>query len=191
MNARDLWVNPAVAAEYDLTPYLCDVLCGIAQGVADRGIAERLGARYSEITYDLKCLRKRLGARNRQHLVWLAADTGLLRVASERAEMVTPERAEVVAAAQGWDAVKHDASTHKNNRCRCDVCKSANRVAQAEGRRARRAARVLVDGCLVAPLPLERHGKPSTYTNHACRCAPCTAAHTDDAQLRRARRGAW
>jgi hypothetical protein len=33
------------------------------------------------------------------------------------------------------------------------------------------------------------HGKASTYTNHACRCAPCTKAATDEAANKRRRSG--
>lgn len=36
------------------------------------------------------------------------------------------------------------------------------------------ARRVLVDGAMVSPTG--PHGSPSTYGNHGCRCAPCTAA---------------
>lgn len=44
----------------------------------------------------------------------------------------------------------------------------------------RLARRVLVEGRLVAPLPAERHGMQSSYTNHGCRCEECTAANTND-----------
>lgn len=38
-------------------------------------------------------------------------------------------------------------------------------------------ARVLRDGRMVAPLPDIHHGSRSTYTNHGCRCEPCTDAN--------------
>jgi hypothetical protein len=43
-------------------------------------------------------------------------------------------------------------------------------------RAARLARRVLVDGRLVAPLPPERHGLASSYSNHGCRCELCSQA---------------
>jgi hypothetical protein len=54
-------------------------------------------------------------------------------------------------------------------------------VNRAQNQRATRwARRVVVDGRLVAAhLPNERHGLPSTYTNHGCQCGPCTQANTD------------
>ncbi len=47
-------------------------------------------------------------------------------------------------------------------------------------RAARLARRFEIDGRLVAPLPPEKHGLQSSYTNHGCRCAQCTAANTND-----------
>jgi hypothetical protein len=44
-------------------------------------------------------------------------------------------------------------------------------------RRERLAARVLIDGRLVAPLPPNHHGKHATYANHGCRCEPCGEAN--------------
>jgi len=35
-----------------------------------------------------------------------------------------------------------------------------------------------------------RHGKPSTYTNHKCRCAPCRGAWADYCRELRERRAA-
>lgn len=57
--------------------------------------------------------------------------------------------------------------------------RKANQRARA-ARHARAELRVLIGDRLVAsedginPLPPERHGKPSTYTNWMCRCVPCT-----------------
>lgn len=47
---------------------------------------------------------------------------------------------------------------------------------QAELRRSRFARRVWVAGQLIAPLPTERHGSCSTYSNWGCRCRDCRAA---------------
>lgn len=55
----------------------------------------------------------------------------------------------------------------------------------APTRRTRLAPRVLVKGRLVAQVPEWRHGSPSTYSNWACRCWPCTDAHTRQTSDRR------
>lgn len=47
-------------------------------------------------------------------------------------------------------------------------------------RAARLARRVLVDGRLVAPVPVERHGTQALYTNWGCRCLRCTTANSAD-----------
>lgn len=47
-------------------------------------------------------------------------------------------------------------------------------------RAARLARRVRVDGRLVAPLPDEKHGTTSAYSNWGCRCLPCTEANTTE-----------
>lgn len=54
-------------------------------------------------------------------------------------------------------------------------------------RQERLAARVLVDGRLVAPLPPIHHGKHSTYVNHGCRCEKCGAANAAYCESWRAR----
>lgn len=60
----------------------------------------------------------------------------------------------------------------------------------AEYRRLRLALRVLVNGRMVAAhLPPEVHGSASTYGNHGCQCADCTAAWAEAARDR-ARRNA-
>ena len=61
--------------------------------------------------------------------------------------------------------------------CRCESCTEANAARAREQRAIRLAARVLVNGRLVAPLPPRCHGRLSTYTNHGCRCRPCTEAN--------------
>lgn len=73
-------------------------------------------------------------------------------------------------------------STYKNHGCRCEPCAEASRaaakVSQSLLRRARYDARVRIAGRLVAPVPKEKHGMSSTYTNHGCRCDPCSSAHS-------------
>jgi len=62
-----------------------------------------------------------------------------------------------------------------------DIARSnARRRAQAEASRHSRAkfyaARVNVDGVLVAPVPDHFHGRMSTYTARGCRCDQCKEA---------------
>lgn len=54
-------------------------------------------------------------------------------------------------------------------------------------RQERLAARVLVDGRLVAPLPPVHHGKHATYVNHGCRCLKCGEANAAYCESWRAR----
>jgi len=54
-----------------------------------------------------------------------------------------------------------------------------------EERARARAARVLIDGRLVA-VRAKVHGKRSTYNNHGCQCAPCCAANAKRLRDRRA-----
>lgn len=69
--------------------------------------------------------------------------------------------------------------------CRCEECRRAVRDASRVARQARRDRRTEVGGRMVATyLDASLHGRASTYTNYACRCAPCT-----DAQAERARQG--
>jgi len=56
-------------------------------------------------------------------------------------------------------------------------------------KRAKYAARQLVAGRLVAPVPGEQHGKKATYCNHGCRCRPCTAANSAETAKFRAAGG--
>ncbi|MGW6454995.1 hypothetical protein ACWF94_03570 [Streptomyces sp. NPDC055078] len=60
--------------------------------------------------------------------------------------------------------------------CRCDACRIYCRTW-----RARRAQ---------DPAAADRagHGKPSTYKNYGCRCAPCAEAHSAQCAARNARR---
>lgn len=53
----------------------------------------------------------------------------------------------------------------------------------------RYAMRVEVDGRLVAAhLPEDYHGRQGTYSNHGCRCAPCTTEHARAEKDRQERR---
>lgn len=87
--------------------------------------------------------------------------------------------------ARNTDPVHGKYSTYTNQRCRCDECREAARVRMGSYRKARFATRVMVNGRLVAPgLPKESHGKEGTYTNHGCRCQPCTTAQREAARAR-------
>ena len=66
--------------------------------------------------------------------------------------------------------INHGATAYVHRRCRCDVCRAANRdrmQKQTASMRARLAAGE-------ADVP---HGRSSTYRNWGCRCRPCTDAH--------------
>lgn len=73
----------------------------------------------------------------------------------------------------------HGADCYRNHRCRCEVCVEGNRADMRAARARRFAARQLIDGRLVA-VDASRHGASTTYTNHGCRCGPCTTAATRD-----------
>lgn len=64
--------------------------------------------------------------------------------------------------------------------CRCDACRNTNREKSADYRR-----RLAQDG---ASADRAGHGRATTYQNHGCRCAPCTAANTKAARRYRAAR---
>lgn len=49
-------------------------------------------------------------------------------------------------------------------------------------------SRVLIDGRLICVCPEVIHGKPSTYSNHSCRCEVCTKAHNAYISTARQRR---
>lgn len=86
---------------------------------------------------------------------------------------------------------KHDYSSYRNGICRCRVCQDDHNTKQRQDKANRMAARVEVDGRLVAPLPPDRHGLPTTYSNHGCQCEPCKAAwaaYCREAGLRRRNR---
>jgi hypothetical protein len=82
------------------------------------------------------------------------------------------------------------AGTRYQAGCRCDECTRAHNDRIRRRQHERFAARVLVDGCLVAPLPADRHGRGTTYRNHGCRCRPCTDAHAADCAYDHQRRKA-
>ncbi len=67
-------------------------------------------------------------------------------------------------------------SGYKNHRCRCTGCRAAHNAMINRRRAERYAARVLVNGVWIAPLPAEKHGRVTLYANWGCRCQPCTAA---------------
>lgn len=90
--------------------------------------------------------------------------------------------------AEGWVPIRHGIASSYNRGCRCDDCTARHRERLATYLSRRRALRVLVDGRLVAPLPAEKHGKVSTYVNHACRCVPCVAAGVERNARNRVRR---
>lgn len=71
---------------------------------------------------------------------------------------------------------KHGASAYGSGSCKCDTCTEAHRQRHVVERARRRAARVLIDGRLVAPIAAELHGRASTYANHGCHCDPCREA---------------
>lgn len=82
--------------------------------------------------------------------------------------------------------IRHGASAYSNVniRCRCVVCREANRV-RGQIERDKRAARLRADPTL-AP-----HGSVYTYRNWRCRCRPCTAANSAaSAAYKRSRVGA-
>jgi hypothetical protein len=74
--------------------------------------------------------------------------------------------------------------------CRCDTCRAANTERVVRRQHERRAARQLINGRLVAPVPPHRHGLASTYVNWSCRCEPCTQAGAKRNAADRARRAA-
>lgn len=82
--------------------------------------------------------------------------------------------------------MKHGTRTRYNDGCRCEECVEENRQDSVRRRRAREAARVMVDGRPVAVGP--EHGKVATYANWGCRCLPCTRANTDRSREARQRR---
>lgn len=72
--------------------------------------------------------------------------------------------------------MKHGASAYRNGTCRCEECREGNRTRAHQEMLARYAKRVDINGRLTAPLPPEKHGRRSTYTNWGCRCLECCAA---------------
>lgn len=82
----------------------------------------------------------------------------------------------------------HGTSGHyTRQRCRCAECTDGVRRDVASCRSRRYKLRVMVDGRLTAPGPVE-HGNAATYRNHGCRCLDCTAASTEAARQWRATR---
>ena len=79
---------------------------------------------------------------------------------------------------------------YSNYGCHCDACMAAWRQYHSQRRQRMYAARVLVGGYLVAPVPAERHGRISTYNNAGCRCQPCRDAHAASVAKNRQRKAA-
>ena len=80
-----------------ITPRELDVLLMSAEGASNREIAERLGVKYQTVKNVMYRLSKKLGARNSMHALFLALNTGLLRVeiiADEIDAEFSPERRE-------------------------------------------------------------------------------------------------
>ncbi|MGD9749705.1 MAG: hypothetical protein AB7W59_01800 [Acidimicrobiia bacterium] len=78
--------------------------------------------------------------------------------------------------------------------CRCDECRRANADHCRDNSRAyykrNYAKRTFVAGRWIAPLPEEKHGKPTTYSLFGCRCLSCTRANSEYRAAWRARRSA-
>lgn len=72
----------------------------------------------------------------------------------------------------------HGTVSRYNTGCRCGLCTRANSSRATTNRKLRLARRIEIDGRLTAPLPPERHGVWSTYTNHGCRCEACTVENS-------------
>lgn len=83
--------------------------------------------------------------------------------------------------------MKHGLAGYANKRCRCEVCTRAARDWQRIARARRRAARVMIDGRLVA-VNAKEHGTESTRSNHGCQCWPCVRAHNEYQRSSRPRR---
>ena len=63
----------------------------------------------------------------------------------------------------------HGASAYSTGKCRCDICTAANTKRQRLANQLRYADR--------PKDPLDpRHGTPSFYSNHGCRCTACRSA---------------
>ena len=74
-------------------------------------------------------------------------------------------------------SVRHGTcSAHTNWGCRCVACVEATSAKLRQRRAKACAARVLVDGCLVAPESTHGHGHPDTYQRFGCRCELCRQA---------------
>jgi hypothetical protein len=65
--------------------------------------------------------------------------------------------------------MNHGAYAYNTSKCRCDVCREANRV-QGAASRTRRYARLAADPTVA------RHGTYTTYNNWGCRCDVCREA---------------
>lgn len=75
-------------------------------------------------------------------------------------------------------APKHDASTYRNRKCRCDECRADWALYGWQLKKVRRAK-------LDAEPDRVVHGKASTYRNHGCRCDACRSAATEQRRKER------
>lgn len=76
---------------------------------------------------------------------------------------------------------KHGASAYAHGRCKCEVCRAANRERYNQGKAARYAR-------FAADPTIRPHGDVNTYDNWGCRCRPCTQAATKQRSEERKRR---
>jgi len=63
-----------------VTPRQYEVLVGVARGLSNTEIGDRLGISTDTVKTHVALLLKRFGGRNRAHLVRLAVDAGVLRL---------------------------------------------------------------------------------------------------------------
>jgi len=82
-----LWINQAAAQRLGLTDRMCEVLCGIANGLTNEAIAWRLFLPVETVKSRVKRLLGVLGASDRAHAVAIAYDRRVLRTAGERARL--------------------------------------------------------------------------------------------------------
>lgn len=73
-----------------------------------------------------------------------------------------------------------DLSTYTNHRCRCALCREANRLAYKEQSTARRQR-------LAADFSVAPHGTTGGYRNWGCRCLECIQAQAEGCRTTRSR----
>lgn len=98
---------------------------------------------------------------SRQRISQVVARLGVVRPKREKTpKPVKPPR-----------ALAHGRHGYQRRKCRCAACCAAWEAYKAE-RRAIVAARVVPEFAV--------HGRYTTYGNYGCRCAPCSAAHSEE-----------